>query len=107
LQEAKGAVGLSQYEVRSGVGWHHHLTLSLLALWFLCLEKTAVDKKTPWITVPPLRLIFARLLCRPAEDLETILEEVNAVLRRTEEARIYHWRRTTGRFPPPRRRPDS
>jgi SRSO17 transposase len=45
LQEAKGEIGLSQYEVRSWVGWHHHMTLSLLALWFLCLEKTAVEKK--------------------------------------------------------------
>ena len=45
FQEAKGEVGLSQYEVRSWVGWHHHMTLSLMALWFLCLEKTIVEKK--------------------------------------------------------------
>ncbi len=45
LQEGKGEVGLSQYEVRSWVGWHHHMTLSLLALWFLGLEKTVVEKK--------------------------------------------------------------
>jgi SRSO17 transposase len=45
LREAKGEVGLSHYEVRSWVGWHHHMTLSLLALWFLCLEKTVVEKK--------------------------------------------------------------
>jgi SRSO17 transposase len=45
LQEGKGEVGLSHYEVRSWVGWHHHMTLSLLALWFLCLEKTVVEKK--------------------------------------------------------------
>jgi SRSO17 transposase len=45
LQEGKGEVGLSQYEVRSWVGWHHHMTLSLLALWFLNLEKTVVEKK--------------------------------------------------------------
>jgi SRSO17 transposase len=35
----KGEVGLSHYEVRSWVGWHHHMTLSLLALWFLVVEK--------------------------------------------------------------------
>jgi SRSO17 transposase len=45
LQLGKGEVGLSHYEVRSWVGWHHHMTLSLLALWFLCLEKTEVEKK--------------------------------------------------------------
>jgi SRSO17 transposase len=45
LQEGKGEVGLGQYEVRSWVGWHHHITLSLLALWFLILERRRVGKK--------------------------------------------------------------
>jgi SRSO17 transposase len=46
LQEGKGEVGLGQYEVRSWVGWHHHRTLSLLALWFLTLERRRLGKKT-------------------------------------------------------------
>jgi len=41
----KGETGLGDYEVRSWVGWHHHMTLSLLALWFLCLERRTVGKK--------------------------------------------------------------
>lgn len=40
-----GEVGLDHYEVRSWVGWHHHMTLSLLALWFLVLEQHRVKKK--------------------------------------------------------------
>ena len=43
----KGEVGLSHYEVRSWVGWHHHMTLSLLALWFLELEKGQLGGKNP------------------------------------------------------------
>jgi SRSO17 transposase len=45
LQEGKGEAGLGQYEVRSWAGWHHHMTLSMLALWFLCLERMAIEKK--------------------------------------------------------------
>lgn len=45
LQAGKGEVGLGHYEVRSWVGWHHHMTLSLLALWFLVLEKGQLKKK--------------------------------------------------------------
>ena len=41
----KGEAGLDHYEVRSYVGWHHHMTLSLLALWFLCLERWSQGKK--------------------------------------------------------------
>jgi SRSO17 transposase len=47
LQEGKGEVGLAQYEVRSWVGWHHHMTLSLLALWFLTVERRRVGGKNP------------------------------------------------------------
>jgi len=38
-------VGLDHYEVRSWVGWHHHMTLSLLALWFLVQERQRVGEK--------------------------------------------------------------
>lgn len=44
---AKGEVGLGQYEVRGWVGWHHHMTLSLLALWFLVLERIRVGGENP------------------------------------------------------------
>ena len=45
FQEGNGEVGLDHYEVRSWVGWHHHMTLTFLALWFLTLEKRRVGKK--------------------------------------------------------------
>jgi len=45
LEQGKGEAGLDHYEVRSWVGWHHHITLSLLALWFLCLERLTVGGK--------------------------------------------------------------
>jgi SRSO17 transposase len=49
LQASKGEVGLAHYEVRSWVGWHHHMTLSLLALWFLVVERRRVGKKNPGV----------------------------------------------------------
>ncbi len=49
LQAGKGEAGLGHYEVRSWVGWHHHMTLSLVALWFLILEKRRLGKKNPGV----------------------------------------------------------
>jgi SRSO17 transposase len=43
--EGNGDVGLDHWEVRSWVGWQHHVTLSLLALWFLQVEKRRLGKK--------------------------------------------------------------
>ena len=47
LQAGKGDVGLGHYEMRSWVGWRHHMTLSLLALWFLILEKDRLGGENP------------------------------------------------------------
>lgn len=38
LKRAKSEAGLSDYEVRTWAGWHHHQVLSLIALWFLIVE---------------------------------------------------------------------
>ncbi len=35
FQRAKGEAGLSDYEVRTWRGWHHHHVLTFLAMWFL------------------------------------------------------------------------
>lgn len=45
FERAKGEAGLAHYEVRSWVGWHHHMTLSILATWFLTLEQRRLGKK--------------------------------------------------------------
>jgi SRSO17 transposase len=38
LKQAKGEVGLADYQVRNWRAWHHHQTQSLLAAWFLNQE---------------------------------------------------------------------
>jgi SRSO17 transposase len=45
FEDGNQEVGLSHYAVRSWTGWHHHMTLSLLALWFVQLERLAVGEK--------------------------------------------------------------
>jgi SRSO17 transposase len=47
FEAAKQEAGLAHYEVRSWVGWHHHVTLSLVALWFLCCERRRVGGENP------------------------------------------------------------
>jgi SRSO17 transposase len=43
----KGDTGLGHYEVRGWVGWHHHMTLSMLAVWFLSSERRRVGGENP------------------------------------------------------------
>jgi SRSO17 transposase len=45
FEEGCQEVGLNHYEVRSWLGWAHHMTLTFLALWFLQLERLRLGKK--------------------------------------------------------------
>jgi SRSO17 transposase len=48
FQAAKGECGLDEYETRGWAGWHHHTALSLMALWFIGLQKQRLgEKRTP------------------------------------------------------------
>jgi SRSO17 transposase len=66
LQEGKGEVGLAHYEVRSWVGWHHHMTLALLALWFLTLERRQLGGKNPGLDAAASAADLQRPAPRPA-----------------------------------------
>ncbi len=45
FEAGKGECGLDEYETRGWVGWHHHITLSLLAQWFLVLQRQRPGEK--------------------------------------------------------------
>jgi SRSO17 transposase len=47
IKRAKSEAGLSDYEVRTWVGWYHHQTLSLIATWFLIRETQRGEKIHP------------------------------------------------------------
>jgi len=102
FREGKGEVGLAHYEVRGWRGWHHHMTMSLLALWFLGMVRFREKATTPALTVSVLREVFSRVLALGRLTREAIVRELNETLRRTEEARIYHWMENTGKYPPRR-----
>ncbi|MCM8774991.1 MAG: hypothetical protein NC930_01350 [Candidatus Omnitrophica bacterium] len=55
LKRAKSEAGLGDYEMRTWIGWHHHQTLSLMALWFLIQETLRGKSLAPAITVPQIR----------------------------------------------------
>jgi SRSO17 transposase len=99
FQRAKGEVGLHHYEVRSWIGWHHHITLCLLALYFLVLEQKRLIKKTPAITFQQSAHAVEEILRNPQINLRQLACKITRRLQRTEEARINHWQRF--QQPPP------
>jgi SRSO17 transposase len=45
FEDAKSYLGMSQYETRSWVGWHHHMSLVAMAHLFITLTRRALGKK--------------------------------------------------------------
>jgi hypothetical protein len=54
------------------------------------------------MTVSMMREVFSRLIALARLTLAGVVGELNATLRRKEEARIYHWQQRTGAYPPRR-----
>ena len=46
FEDGKGHLGMAQYETRSWIGWHHHMTLVALAHLFVTLAQQRLKKKS-------------------------------------------------------------
>jgi len=71
FERAKTECGMAQYEVRSWVGWHHHMTMAMLATWLMeklrlsKQESQTSKKKFPPSDVPTLRTHVGRAHFQP------------------------------------------
>jgi len=95
LKRAKSEAGLSDYEVRTWNGWHHHQTLSLIALWFLTFETLRGKKHTPALTVPQVWEILYMLLREACNRTYPgwAARCAKRKSRQRELARFYHYKR--------------
>jgi hypothetical protein len=103
FKRGKSEVGMDEYQVRTWEGWHHHITLSLLAVWFLIGETQRGQQLTPALTLPQVRyglsVLLMAVFCPLGVDY--ICRQVQRQLRRNELARFYHHR--TRKCIPPRK----
>ena len=76
FERSKGKVGLDHYEVRSWRGWHHHMTLCLLALYFLVLEQQRLSRSTPAITVQQSAEALGEILRNPDINVRALAMKI-------------------------------
>lgn len=76
FEEAKGEVGLDHYEMRSWLGWHHHMLLVALAHHFLMHLKIRFQEQAPALTVYQVRLLLSCVLPAPVFDIQAALDRV-------------------------------
>ena len=85
LEDAKGEAGLDQYQVRGWTGWHHHMTMTLLAMLFLLQLTLHFREKAPLLTLQDAREILEVFLPRksysPSEFISLLLQKHQARFR--------------------------
>ena len=107
FKRGKSEVGMDEYQVRTWEGWHHHMALSLMAVWFLIGETHRGQQVTPAFTLPQVRYGLSLLLLEvfSTPGVGDICRQVQRQLLRNELARFYH-HRTRNCLPPKKLRRD-
>src|SRR5499427_2066839 len=94
FKRGKSEAGMDEYQVRTWEGWHHHIALTLMAVWFLISETHRSQQLTPALTLPQVRyglsLLLLAVFCPLGVD--DICRRVQRQLWRNELARFYHHR---------------
>ena len=86
FEEAKGEVGFDHYEMRSWLGWHHHMLLVALAHHFLVRLRVRYKHLSPALTVYQVRLLLASVLPKPIFDAGAALHRVRYYQKRNHQA---------------------
>jgi SRSO17 transposase len=90
FEEAKGEVGLDHYEMRSWLGWHHHMLLVSLAHHFLVRLRIRFQEQSPALTIYQVRLLLATVLPAPLFDTLAALDRVRYYQKRNFVAYCSH-----------------
>jgi hypothetical protein len=90
FEEAKGEVGFDNYEMRSWLGWHHHMLLVALAHHFLVRLRVRFQHLSPALTIYQVRLLLASVLPKPVFDAAAALQRVRYYQKRNYQAYLSH-----------------
>jgi SRSO17 transposase len=78
LEDAKGLAGLAEYQVIGWRGWHHHMTMTMLAMLFLLTLRKNLVAQAPMLTLQDAKQILEILLPKKSltfDDAVKIIEK--------------------------------
>jgi SRSO17 transposase len=93
FEDAKGQLGMAQYEARSWTSWHHHMSLVALAHLFVTQTRRDLKGKNSELTLDMAMLLLRSALPRPQLSLKDAQDLVEYHQERNRQATESHRKR--------------
>lgn len=76
FREAKQEVGMTDYQVRGWLAWHHHMALVMMAMAFTLSEKITQKEEMPLLSASDVRLILIDRFAQTSKAKLSIEEQI-------------------------------
>jgi SRSO17 transposase len=76
FQDAKNQCGMTDYQVRGWRGWHHHMTMVMLAMLFILEERLRHKETTPLLSAADVATLLDHFLPRRDITEEEVLRQL-------------------------------
>jgi SRSO17 transposase len=93
FEDAKGQLGMADYEARSWTSWHHHMSLVALAHLFVTQTRRDLKRKNPELTLDMAMRLLRSALPRPQLSLQDAEDLVDYYQDRNRQAKKSHRKR--------------
>lgn len=97
FEDAKGEVGLADYQLRGWRGWHNHMAMCCLSMLFILRTRIVHADHDPLLTARDIRLLLTDFLQTARPRGETIIDQIARRHARRAAAIRGHTRRNENR----------
>ncbi|MCK4824169.1 hypothetical protein KA005_50920, partial [bacterium] len=77
FEDAKSESGMADYQLRGWVGWHHHMSLVMMAMLFMLTERISNKDEYPLLSCSDIETLLAHFLPRRDTTVDEVLNQLD------------------------------